>query len=296
LIVAITHRRDRADLEIVRLLLQNGADPNQGILLSQLMALSSVHQRAPWYKQHGFQAPDLTQDKHQKRILPIDVCAACGDLDALIELLNAMDMANVAESECCLISALRTAVKEQSDIVACLVTAGANIHQKDEHGNTALHLAVQGDFVLSIAILLYAGVKINATGRDQRTPLDMATKGTRAYTYLLAHGAQHTTTPIAGKVDVIFTQDDIKQVDQEAVKRVQGALQVLAPMRHISGRSSSYTPGEKSHHHMPTSHSLSDLRMRSNSDDYHANRHLLEKDKEKKKKHWSVSSLFKSSK
>lgn len=94
LIVAITHSLSDNDTEMVRLLLDSGADPNQGILISQLRAL---HHLQPSYINNSLDNMDFSPGSYREvnvegsdcmRILPLDIACAVKSEESVLLLLQ----------------------------------------------------------------------------------------------------------------------------------------------------------------------------------------------------------------
>ncbi|KAF0745491.1 hypothetical protein Ae201684P_010941 [Aphanomyces euteiches] len=64
--------------------------------------------------------------------------------------------------------------KFELDTARMLFGLGANVHETDAHGNTALHLAATSDFVVAAKYLLDRGVDIHAKNKRGQTALDIA--------------------------------------------------------------------------------------------------------------------------
>ena len=60
-----------------------------------------------------------------------------------------------------------------------LLTRGADIHQRDEHGWTPLAWAAGNGATQAVRLLLERGADVTATGRDNRTPLMIAKAASR---------------------------------------------------------------------------------------------------------------------
>lgn len=72
------------------------------------------------------------------------------------------------------------------------IKAGANIHSKDDYGNSALHLAAQYPYPNTFKLLVELGVSVTDVNRNGFSPLHIATKNyehLEIMTHLLDHGA-----------------------------------------------------------------------------------------------------------
>jgi ankyrin repeat protein len=74
------------------------------------------------------------------------------------------------------------------DIAALLIEQGAKVDEKDQFGNTALHLALRHPDV--VRLLLDSGADVNARNAMGNTPLHLAVKDAPVVEMLLAAGAQ----------------------------------------------------------------------------------------------------------
>lgn len=81
--VALAHIPPNGDLEIVHILMEAGADTNQGILLSQLRALHRLQPRKV-LQSLSTAAPE----SGYIRILPLDLACAVGNKSAVLLLLQ----------------------------------------------------------------------------------------------------------------------------------------------------------------------------------------------------------------
>ena len=70
--------------------------------------------------------------------------------------------------------------KGDRDAAAGLLAGGADIHQQDEHGWTALNWAAGRGDVEAVRVLLEQGADTTRVGRDQRTPYMIALAGGHA--------------------------------------------------------------------------------------------------------------------
>ncbi|MCB8979357.1 MAG: ankyrin repeat domain-containing protein [Ardenticatenaceae bacterium] len=118
-----------------------------------------------------------------------------GDLETLKallasdpSLLNARDKDGSTALHC-------AAWKDNRDVVAFLLNAGAdvNAHNENDHwGTTPLHAAAHANNTAVIQLLLDAGADVNATDMNGKTPLFHTTfhKATAAAKLLTKHGAE----------------------------------------------------------------------------------------------------------
>ena len=60
--------------------------------------------------------------------------------------------------------------------VALLLDRGANIHSKEQHGNTPLHHAAVKNARETVELLIERGADVNAKGSVGSTPLDLVIK------------------------------------------------------------------------------------------------------------------------
>lgn len=66
----------------------------------------------------------------------------------------------------------------QSDVIAYLLSVGANPHATDANGATPLHRAVRTRSAMAVAALMKGGADVRATNRNGSTPLDLARRPT----------------------------------------------------------------------------------------------------------------------
>ncbi|CAG8586276.1 6102_t:CDS:2 [Paraglomus occultum] len=168
---------------LVKTLLDNGADPTQGLPLEQFLTLRLLNSRKR-RKSRSLCTEDVIdgiksklfakrtavngETDHVRWVYPIDVAAATGNIHICRLLLSRMDAAAIASSTMCLFV--------QNDVMLTLelVRDGANVNQKDLRGNSPLHYAACKGYLEMVIVLLQFGSDVNAKNINGRTPLHEA--------------------------------------------------------------------------------------------------------------------------
>ncbi|PKK79162.1 ankyrin [Rhizophagus irregularis] len=172
---------------IIKLFLDHGADPSQGLPLEQFNTLRRLKSKkymrklevlnlldsanVPSKSHKTFSVPhqlgsndisakkakeDMEKFAKGKWVLPIDIAAISGDIELVKILLSKMEGSNIASSSFCL--------SIQNDDVMLtleLVHAGANVNQKNFRGSTALHRAARSGHIEMVVVLLQLGANVN---------------------------------------------------------------------------------------------------------------------------------------
>ena len=137
--------------EVVKLLLQAGADPNQ--VIGGLMV--------------------------GRRDLPLDLAVTCGNKDVVQLLLKAGADASV-ENDIAILQRetplFWAAGRGHTDVVKQLLNAGAESNWTNCQGDSSLHLAAIGGHKDMVTLLLNAGADPNKASDKERTPLHEAAK------------------------------------------------------------------------------------------------------------------------
>ncbi|KAF0505312.1 ankyrin [Gigaspora margarita] len=229
---------------LIKLLLDNGADPSQGLPLEQFNTLRKL--KAKHYmrrlnilnsfksdevpsesdrfdsvpQQYGSIAWNSKQRKEEmenfskgKWVLPIDIAAVAGNLEIVRMLLSRMDVSSVSSSSFCL--------SVQRDVMLTLELAhsGANVNQRDLRGNMPIHIAARSGHVDMVVILLQLGTNVNAKGENDWTPLHeaMSQKYLNICSILITAGADTKLVNNKGKTAIELglerglTQEQINQ-------------------------------------------------------------------------------------
>jgi uncharacterized protein len=84
---------------------------------------------------------------------------------------------------------LAAARADEPATVRLLVERGMSVRQRDEDGNSALHVAASAGFAGTVAVLLDAGAEVNAKNVRGDTPLDL-TSSEAVRVMLKARGAK----------------------------------------------------------------------------------------------------------
>ncbi|KAJ3189560.1 hypothetical protein HK101_008909 [Irineochytrium annulatum] len=195
--------------QIVQLLLDNGADASQALLLSQYQLLRRLKSTYPKSTRPpkpigfplGLQAgPEGTATSGvararkvrpseeyamEKRILPIELAAACGNWEIVRLLLPKTDQKTLSSCSFALL------VQRDVEISVIFLKAGAPVSQADHTGATALHLASRAGKLDLVIALVHCGLDVNARGQGEWTPLHEAVSQRRLdiARYLIKSGA-----------------------------------------------------------------------------------------------------------
>jgi ankyrin repeat protein len=165
------------DVDMVNLLLEEGADPNvetpegTNAIESALTQLSNQ----PGPKSEAIFSRLLPLASPERKISMANESVSRGLLPLVRKLLDSGLDINAADDEgrTLLISAVDS---NNLELVQELLGRGANVNQQDEDGETALYFASQGENVEIIQALLKAGANPKIPTNDGYTPLHQAAK------------------------------------------------------------------------------------------------------------------------
>ncbi|KAJ3035507.1 hypothetical protein HDV00_003713 [Rhizophlyctis rosea] len=201
----------RGSQSVIQLLLDCGADPTQGVPFAQYQILQRLKGKdntmaeirgSPnglprMRRQFGGEerGKSIAEKFAEHQLLPLDIAAATGNVEAVRVLLSRMDPDQIAISTCCLV------IQLHFDAMAVLVKGGVNISQKDPSGATALHLAARAGNLEVAMMLVQSKADINMKGENGWTPLHEAisTKSFAVVRYLLKCAANTQITNNAGE-------------------------------------------------------------------------------------------------
>ncbi|CAG8609688.1 5261_t:CDS:2, partial [Funneliformis mosseae] len=229
---------------IIKLFLDHGADPSQGLPLEQFNTLRRL--KAKEYMRrlnilNSFNPIDTSNETNKivsvphrlynsglsakktkeeiekfargKWVLPIDIAAVSGNIDIVKILLSRMEASNIASSSFCL--------SLQNDVMLTLelAHAGANVNQMDIRGSTALHRAARSGHIEMVVVLLQLGADVNAKDENDWAPLHEAISQNHLNVcpILVAAGADLHITNNIGKtpkdlgIDCGLTLEQIEQ-------------------------------------------------------------------------------------
>ncbi|EPZ33295.1 hypothetical protein O9G_001707 [Rozella allomycis CSF55] len=159
---------------IVRLLLENGADPGIGLPMTHFSYLRllkfsrflddfTTPPDSPFINQS--QPPKYTADNKflkDRIIYPIEMAAAVRNMEA-VDPKTFMPKCEIG-----------LLLQQDLDITIRLLKAGAPIDCIDSMGNTPLHNAAAVGSVELVAVLIHFGAKVNQANLDGKTPLHKA--------------------------------------------------------------------------------------------------------------------------
>lgn len=148
----------------------NNELPGGGTSIYQAAALGNVK----FVKQLIDAGADVNKGKQNQQSTPLMIAAAKGHIEIVNMLLAAKASVNDADSNA--MTPLLHAVAHP-DITKIIIAAGANVNHENNKGETALHLAAEGDYVQTVQALIVAGAQLNHVDKKGRTPLSRA-KGT----------------------------------------------------------------------------------------------------------------------
>ncbi|CAI2180968.1 14209_t:CDS:2, partial [Funneliformis geosporum] len=229
---------------IIKLFLDHGADPSQGLPFEQFNTLRRLKAKEYMRRMNilnSFNSIDTSNDTNKivsvphrfcnmglnakktkeeiekfsrgKWVLPIDIAAVSGNIDIVKILLSRMEASNIASSSFCL--------SLQSDVMLTLefAHAGANVNQMDIRGSTALHRAARSGHIEMVVVLLQLGADVNAKDENDWAPLHEAIsqKHLNVCPILVAAGADLHITNNFGKtpkdlgIDCGLTLEQIEQ-------------------------------------------------------------------------------------
>jgi|GEM_PF-1299443 len=104
---------------------------------------------------------------------PLLIAADLGDLDDILQLLNAGADVNAADNDG-FTALYRAAGQGHTSVVKVLIEFGANVNQKTNQGSTPLIISLQPNNLDIVPLLLKAGADANAADNDGWTPLHIA--------------------------------------------------------------------------------------------------------------------------
>ncbi|GBB92431.1 hypothetical protein RclHR1_02000012 [Rhizophagus clarus] len=207
---------------LIKLFLDHGADPSQGLPLEQfntlrrlkakkhmrnLEILNLLNSSVPHknfsvphqFGDNGMSAKKTKEDMEKfakgKWVFPIDIAAISGDIDLVKILLSKMEESSIASSSFCL------AIQNDVMLTLELVHAGANVNQKNFRGSTALHRAARSGHTEMVMVLIQLGADVTIKDDNDWTPLHEAIsqKHLDVCPILVAAGADLTATNNSGK-------------------------------------------------------------------------------------------------
>ena len=171
---------DREHVEIVRLLLSHGADPNCQYTGISALA-TSIKKANPDLVQLLLQngastAVGEVQHPHYDTLaLPIHWAASAGNMNILRALLTKgldIDQALIPDGWTALFHAAKAG---HEDVLRLLVNEyGADANRRANKGTVAIHTAAYHNYEKCIGVFLDAGVDVNIRGRSGRTALHWA--------------------------------------------------------------------------------------------------------------------------
>ncbi|CAJ0892781.1 3862_t:CDS:10, partial [Entrophospora sp. SA101] len=186
---------------LVKLLLDNGADPSLGIPLEQFNNVKKLKAKKYMKRLELFNSiqsslknngansgggdpqrlasvpPQFGSEKSKEYlekftkgrwVYPIDIAAVSGNMEVVKLLLSRLDTSQIANSSFCL------SVHRDVMLTLELVRAGADVNQRDSRGNMAFHLAARSGHHDMVVVLLQLGADVNARGENDWTPLHEA--------------------------------------------------------------------------------------------------------------------------
>ncbi|CAG8501147.1 3332_t:CDS:2 [Paraglomus brasilianum] len=228
---------------LVRTLLDNGADPAQGIPLEQFLTLRLLNSRKR-RKSRSLCTEDVIDGIESK--LSVQQTAVNGETDHV-----RMDASATASSTSCLFV--------QSDVMLTLelVRAGANVNQKDLRGNTPLHHAACKGYLEMVIVLLQLGSDVNAKNINGRTPLHEAIRNhhQRICNTLIDAGAKSEICDNLGQTvkdlgsaagltskEIAAFLEGNKKENQQIKSLQQNGFKKKATIRHSSNKKPSLIP------------------------------------------------------
>jgi ankyrin repeat protein len=234
------------DTEMIRILLEGGANPNLVQMYGSTAMSYAVGERAgevvPMLLAAGAHPMPTDDSGHT----PMGGAAAHGNLEVLEMLVAAGASAQPhASGPCPLHSAVRNG---QFETTQWLLAHGADIDARQEGRETALHVAIEKDEVELALALIAAGADPDVQTSDEKrvTPLILATKkgDVELITALLAAGADPHTKDADGEsaLDLASYRDELRPLFPEAgeaprFERVERELPPLLRAVHLDDRS-----------------------------------------------------------
>ena len=194
-------------------------DPKSKLADAQL-AVAREHGFASWRKLRA--AIETTNSDGQS----IFAAAERGDLDTLRRLLD-RDPKLVRATDERGLTPLHYAASDRNpgrrDLIAALLSSGADVGARDCAAFTPLHFAAGGDDVEVARMLLDAGAEVDAKDVDGDTPLIVATRRSSAAEPMIAllreHGADPLLVNTKGWSALLLARRDVIGGNTEQVKR-----------------------------------------------------------------------------
>ena len=174
----------KGQLEVVKTMLRNGADPNWKMMYPSLPTQNERIIRACPYETilgAAIASADLatvslllSEGADPNMAWPREKRPLLLAISQLKQAKEDIRSANRKAQEADLQAAYRKKDQEFEAIVQLLLQKGADVTSKDTKGNTPLYLAAQHGFVGLIAIFLAASTDINLLNSDRESPLFLA--------------------------------------------------------------------------------------------------------------------------
>jgi ankyrin repeat protein len=166
-------------LEIVKLLIENGADmearDGTGRTVLMIAAAKDYFDKAQLLVQRGANVNATTT----RRLTPLHFAAGGGKSPEIVRLLldAGVDIEARDDTGRTALFVAASCSREHTAVVQALLDAGADLNALDEHERTALHEMGDG-FVETVCLFIQNGADVNALDQFERTPLEMtASKG-----------------------------------------------------------------------------------------------------------------------
>ncbi len=211
-----------ADLQSVKALLEKGADVNANNSIALVSAIRSVPDRV--LENEREQIFRLFLDKGVKVPAQAIIAAADGkNLAILNELLsrNSDVKAKNADGNTALHVACESGTAE---IVKALIDKGADVNEKNGDGETPLMIAAEGNRLAIIEVLLNNGADVNVKDGDNETALDYATDKTIILLLNQAKsGKKSGSTYAADDVHSLVLKGDVAKL-KELLKKDPSAI------------------------------------------------------------------------
>jgi ankyrin repeat protein len=122
------------------------------------------------------------------------------------------------------------------DVVKFLVSKGVDVNAKDEYGGTPLHIAVAVDNLEVVKFLISKGANVNAKTNDGTTPLHMADRDSEVAKFLVSKGTVPApATPVFTYVKILANAIEVYTLDMRQPPSNEQGLQTLDRTKHCSG-------------------------------------------------------------